>query len=62
MNKEMILLAAALGTGAVYALKPDFFMAYYDTFIVGFAGLAYVFYVRPWIKAMLYRNSEGNSE
>ena len=53
MSKTMIMLAAACVAGAAYFINPAFMKKYFDTVLVGFAGMAYIFFVRPWLKSKI---------
>lgn len=48
-----LMFTAACIAGGVYLFHPEFVMQYLDTFVVGFAALAYFLFIRPWLKRKL---------
>ncbi len=48
-----LMFTAACIAGGVYLFHPEFVVQYLDTFVVGFAALAYFLFLRPWLKQKL---------
>ncbi|OBQ50123.1 hypothetical protein [Halodesulfovibrio spirochaetisodalis] len=53
MNSIYIMFIAICIAGGLYQFYPVFVMQYIDTIVVAFAALAYLLFVRPWLKAKL---------
>jgi hypothetical protein len=48
-----LMFTAACIAGGVYLFHPEFVVQYLDTFVVGFAALAYFLFLRPLLKQKL---------
>lgn len=57
-----LMFTAACIAGGIYLFHPEFVMQYLDTFVVGFAALAYFLFLRPWMKKKLTGNKAKRTE